>query len=291
MVVNLRENASAIVLRSGKEVEIPVKETPASLKQEKEKNVVADRNIPNDDNVPKIKSNAYLKGEVEDVLTGFYVLDMENGDQTAPILLGGPFLKTSKIKIDVHVAHLPWKLLAPIPDLKPFLSYLKYVFLRDEGTLPMIISSKLSAPQEKKTCAEGAKPSRQPQRRLNPSMIDVVKKEILKLLEVGVIYLISDSNWVSSVHVVPKNTRITVVKNQNDELVPTHVQNGWRETFLDEQLFSASVTLPWYANTVNYLVTNMLSPGLSKAERDTIKSDAKYYVWMTHTYGSIVQIE
>ena len=75
---------------------------------------------------------------------------------------------------------------------------------------------------------EGAKPSRQPQRRLNPSMIDVVKKEILKLLEVGVIYLISDSNWVSSVHVVPKNTGITVVKNQNDELVPTHVQNGWR---------------------------------------------------------------
>lgn len=55
MVVNPRENASAIVLRSGKEVEIPVKETPASLKQEKEKNVVADRNIPNDDNVPKIK--------------------------------------------------------------------------------------------------------------------------------------------------------------------------------------------------------------------------------------------
>ena len=38
-----------------------------------------------------------------------------------------------------------------------------------------------------------------------------------------------------------------------------------QETFLDEQLFSASVTLPWYANIVNYLVTNMLPPGLSKA--------------------------
>ena len=36
-----------------------------------------------------------------------------------------------------------------------------------------------------------------------------------------------------------------------------------QETFLDEQLFSASVTLPWYANIVNYLVTNMLPPGLS----------------------------
>ena len=74
---------------------------------------------------------------------------------------------------------------------------------------------------------EGARPSRQPQRRLNPPMMDGVKKEILKLLEVGVIYPISDSNWVSPVQVVPKKTGITVVKNQNDELVPTRVQNGW----------------------------------------------------------------
>ena len=51
---------------------------------------------------------------------------------------------------------------------------------------------------------EGARPSRQPQRRLNPPMMDVVKKEILKLLEVGVIYPISDSNCVSLVQVVPK---------------------------------------------------------------------------------------
>ena len=60
---------------------------------------------------------------------------------------------------------------------------------------------------------EGAKPSRQPQRRLNPTMMDVVKKEILKLLTVGVIYLILDSNWVSLVQVVPKKIGITIVKN------------------------------------------------------------------------------
>jgi hypothetical protein len=41
-----------------------------------------------------------------------------------------------------------------------------------------------------------------------------------------VIYPISDSNWVSPVQVVPKKTGITVVKNQNDELVPTRIQNG-----------------------------------------------------------------
>ena len=153
---------------------------------------------------------------------------------------------------------LPFVLQAPIPDLKPLPSHLKYVFLRYEGMLPVIISSKLSAPQEEKlmqvlkehktaigwtiadikeispsTCMhrilleEGAKPSSQLQRRLNPPMMDVVKKEILKLLEVGVIYPISDSDWVSPVQVVPKKTRITIVKNQNDELVPTHIQNGW----------------------------------------------------------------
>ena len=55
MVVNPRENASAIILRSGKEVEILVKAAPASLKQENEQNVVADQNIPNDNEVPKRK--------------------------------------------------------------------------------------------------------------------------------------------------------------------------------------------------------------------------------------------
>ena len=54
-------------------------------------------------------------------------------------------------------------------------------------------------------------------------MMDVVKKKIFKLLEVGVIYPISDINWVSPIQVVPKKTGITVVKNQNDELVPTRV--------------------------------------------------------------------
>ena len=59
-------------------------------------------------------------------------------------------------------------------------------------------------------------------------MMEVVKKEILKLLNARMIYLISDSKWVSSVQVVPKKTGITVTKNDQGELVPTHVQNGWR---------------------------------------------------------------
>ncbi|XP_043817360.1 uncharacterized protein LOC122725014, partial [Manihot esculenta] len=72
------------------------------------------------------------------------------------------------------------------------------------------------------------KPVREAQRRLNPPMMEVVKKEIVKLLDIGVIYPISDSKWVSPIHVVPKKTGITIVPNSEGELVPTRVQNGWR---------------------------------------------------------------
>ena len=59
-------------------------------------------------------------------------------------------------------------------------------------------------------------------------MMEVVRKEILKCLDNGIIYPISDSSWVSPVHVVPKKSGITIVTNENDEQVPTHVQSGWR---------------------------------------------------------------
>ena len=58
-------------------------------------------------------------------------------------------------------------------------------------------------------------------------MMEVVKKEIIKLLDVGVIYPISDSKWVSPVQVVPKKSGITVVKNKDDDLVPTRMQTRW----------------------------------------------------------------
>jgi hypothetical protein len=51
---------------------------------------------------------------------------------------------------------------------------------------------------------ENSKPSRESQRRLNPKMQEVVRTEVIKLLDAGIIYPISDSKWVSSIHVVPK---------------------------------------------------------------------------------------
>ena len=75
---------------------------------------------------------------------------------------------------------------------------------------------------------EDIKPSRQPQRRLNPVMKEVVKKEVLKLLDVGVIYHIADSKWVSPTQVVPKKSGVTMVSNEHNELIPTWVTTGWR---------------------------------------------------------------
>ncbi|CAL2247463.1 unnamed protein product [Prunus armeniaca] len=75
---------------------------------------------------------------------------------------------------------------------------------------------------------EGAKPTHEPQRRLNPHMKEVVRAEVLKLLDVGIIYPISDSKWVSAVHVVPKRIGITVVKNEHKVLVQMRPAASWR---------------------------------------------------------------
>ncbi|XP_031096917.1 uncharacterized protein LOC116001167 [Ipomoea triloba] len=174
------------------------------------------------------------------------------------------------MKYNVHYIELPTsstKLLpsviqAPKIELKPLPDHLKYAFLGDGEILPVLISNKLSTLEEEKlvrvlreykeaigwtiadikglspsTCMhqilleDDYKLSKQAQRRLNPSMMEVVKKEILKLLDAGIIYPISYSKWVSPVHVIPKKTGITVVENDDGELVPTRIQNGWRIWF------------------------------------------------------------
>ncbi|RDX74454.1 Retrovirus-related Pol polyprotein, partial [Mucuna pruriens] len=84
---------------------------------------------------------------------------------------------------------------------------------------------------------EEAKPIRQRQRRMNSTILDVVKKEVTKLFVAGIIYPILDSQWVSPVQVVPKKFGMTVTKNQHEELVPIQTQNNWRdcmEVFMDD---------------------------------------------------------
>ena len=75
---------------------------------------------------------------------------------------------------------------------------------------------------------ENARTSIEHQRRLNPLMKEVVKNEVLKWLNAGFIYAISDDPWVSLVHVVSKKGGFTVIKNEKNELIPIRTMIGWR---------------------------------------------------------------
>ncbi|GKC59618.1 reverse transcriptase domain-containing protein [Tanacetum coccineum] len=71
------------------------------------------------------------------------------------------------------------------------------------------------------------KPAVQHQRRVNPKIHEVIQKEVIKLLDAGLIYLISDIPWVSPVHCVPKKGGMTIVTNDDNELIPTRLVTGW----------------------------------------------------------------
>ncbi|GJT08680.1 reverse transcriptase domain-containing protein [Tanacetum coccineum] len=75
---------------------------------------------------------------------------------------------------------------------------------------------------------DDCKPSVQSQRRVNPKIHEVIKKEVIKLLDAGMIYPISDSPWVSPVHCVPKKGGMTVVVNEENELILTRLVTRWR---------------------------------------------------------------
>jgi hypothetical protein len=147
----------------------------------------------------------------------------------------------------------------PKVELKELPNHLKYAFLGDNDTLPVIIASNLEMGQEeglinvlkankaaigwtiadlkgispsivmhKIITNEDAKPSRETQRRLNPNLREVVKKEVIKWLDAGIIYPISDSAWVSPTQVVPKKSGIQVIKDEQGEQIATRPVTGWR---------------------------------------------------------------
>ncbi|GJV70778.1 reverse transcriptase domain-containing protein [Tanacetum coccineum] len=163
------------------------------------------------------------------------------------------------IAIDFNASSLEPKDEIPEVELKELPPHLEYAFLEENNKLPVIISKDLS--QNEKTslinvlknrkqaiawklsdirgidpefCShkilleDDYEPSVQHQRRVNPKIHDVIKKEVEKLLDAGLIYPISDSPWVSPVHCVPKKGGMTVVTNEENELVPTRLVTGWR---------------------------------------------------------------
>nr|GEX83144.1 reverse transcriptase domain-containing protein [Tanacetum cinerariifolium] len=147
----------------------------------------------------------------------------------------------------------------PVVEIKDLPPHLEYAFLEGDDKLPVIIAKDLK--DEEKTCLiivlkshkqalawqlsdikginpkfythkipmeDDFKPSVQHQRRVNPKIHEVIKKEVLKLLDVKLMYPILDSPWVSPVHCVPKKGGFTVAKNEENKLIPTRLVTGWR---------------------------------------------------------------
>jgi hypothetical protein len=145
----------------------------------------------------------------------------------------------------------------PEVDLKPLPKGLKYEFLDPDKTYPVIVSDELSPEGNEKLlillkkhrkvigysindlkgiglafCThripmkDQCKPVVDHQRRLTHAMREVVKKEVIKLLDAGIIYPVPHSEWVSPVHCVPKKGGLTVVKNEKNELIPQRTMTG-----------------------------------------------------------------
>ena len=143
--------------------------------------------------------------------------------------------------------------------LKELPSHFKYAFLELEKRKSVIISAALGESEEQKLLEilrkykeaitwsiedlkgispsicmhkillnDNAKTSIEHQRRLNPVMKEVIRKEVMKWLNAGFIYAISDSSWVSPVHVVPKKGGFTVIRNEKNEQISTRTVIGWR---------------------------------------------------------------
>nr|GEV45070.1 reverse transcriptase domain-containing protein [Tanacetum cinerariifolium] len=147
---------------------------------------------------------------------------------------------------------------SPEVELKDIPPHLEYAFLEGDDKLPVIIAKDLSVEEktalmtvlkshkqaiawklfdikgiDPKFCThkilieEDFEPVVQHQRRVNPKIHDVIKNEVLKLLDAGLIYPISNSPWVSHVHCVLKKGGFTIVKNEENELIPTRLVTGW----------------------------------------------------------------
>ncbi|GJT31512.1 reverse transcriptase domain-containing protein [Tanacetum coccineum] len=168
-----------------------------------------------------------------------------NDDPLSPLPLKE--LHVEELKIVKSLIYDPPKL-----ELKDLPSHFEYAFLEGTDKLPVIIAKNLKEDEKvqllkvlkshKRAIAwkisnikgidpqfcthkilmeDDSKPAIQHQRRVNPKIHEVIKKEVIKLLDAGLIYPIFDSPWVSPVHCVPKKGGMTVVENEDNELIPT----------------------------------------------------------------------
>nr|GEZ91629.1 reverse transcriptase domain-containing protein [Tanacetum cinerariifolium] len=178
----------------------------------------------------------------------FVVVDFEP-DPRVPLILGRCFLKTGRALIDVHKGELTLRIRKeaitynldqtelkvceaktvkssvdepPEVELKDLPPHLEYVFLEGDDKLPVIIAKELGD-EEKSALIKVLKSYK---RAIAWKLSDI--QEVEKLLDVGLIYPISDSPWVSLVNYVPKKGGFTVVENEENDLIPTRLVTRWR---------------------------------------------------------------
>ncbi|GJW80934.1 reverse transcriptase domain-containing protein [Tanacetum coccineum] len=207
-----------------------------------------------------------------------------NNDPSSPLPpkeLNFEELKTIKSSIDDP----------PELELKDLPSHLEYAFLEGTDKLPVIISKELKDEEkaallkvlkshkqaitwkisdikgiDPRFCThnilmkDNFKPAVQHQRRVNPKIYEVIKKDVIKLLDAGLIYPISNSPWVSPVHCVPKKGGMTVVENEDNELIPTRLVTEWRVCIDYRKLNGATrkdhFPLPFMDQMLEHLVGN-----------------------------------
>ncbi|GJX76691.1 reverse transcriptase domain-containing protein [Tanacetum coccineum] len=223
--------------------------------------------LEDDPTSPEVDDSYYdLEGDI--LLLEAYL----NDDPSPPPNQGNYFLeirkelKVCEAKTDKSSIDEP-----PKVELKDLPPRLEYAFLEGDDKLPIIIAKDLSVEEKaalikvlksrKRAIAwklfdikginpefcthkilieDDYKPAVQHQRWVNPKIYDVIKKEVEKLLDAGLIYLISDSPSVSPVHCVPKKGSFTIVANDENELIPTRLVTGWRVCINNRKLNEAT---------------------------------------------------
>nr|GEW96713.1 reverse transcriptase domain-containing protein [Tanacetum cinerariifolium] len=189
---------------------------------------LADRSIT----CPKgVAEDIFVKVEKFHFPTEFVVVDFE-ADPRVPLILGRSLLRTSHALIDVYGEEITLRVNdefdlkddekeALLKVLKSHKRVIAWKITDIEGIDPRFCTHKI-------LMEEDYKPAVQIQRHVNPKIHEVIEKEVIKLLDAEMIYPIFDSPWVSHVHCVPKKGGMTVVANENNELIPTRLVTGLR---------------------------------------------------------------
>ncbi|KAB2600241.1 hypothetical protein D8674_010512 [Pyrus ussuriensis x Pyrus communis] len=205
--------------------------------------------------------------------------------------------------LESSMSHLtPSTVKAPKLELKPLPPHLKYAYLAEFETLPIIIASDLTPNEEDKLIRvlkefksvfgwsiadikgisptmcmhrilleEGAKSTREPQRRLNPHMKEVVRNEVLKLLDVGIIYPISDSKWAILRKEFHQGMKVLLYDSRL-RLFPGKLKSRWVGPFKVLQTFPhGAVEIENMKNGTSFKVNGQrLKPYLEKVEEEQV---------------------